>query len=98
MIISILSLRAGWIVDMSSTGAAIGYAYTSAAALRYALQEKRTGIIVTGILGIVLSICFLILLLVPIPLFNCSLGKESYICLLVWIVLGLIFFLRSSKK
>lgn len=88
----------GWIVDMSSTGAAIGYAYTSAAALRYALQEKRTGIIVTGILGIVLSICFLILLLVPIPLFNCSLGKESYICLLVWIVLGLIFFLRSSKK
>jgi len=88
----------GWIVDMSSTGAAIGYAYTSAAALKYAIREKKTSTIITGILGVVMSILFLVLLLVPIPMFNCSLSKESYICLVIWIVLGLVFYLTSQKK
>ena len=39
----------------------------------------------------------MILLLVPIPMFNCSLGKESYICLVIWIIMGLIFYIRSGK-
>lgn len=88
----------GWIVDMSSTGAAIGYGYTSAAALKYALKEKRIAYTATGIIGIIMSIGFLVLLLVPIPLFGCSLGKESYICLIVWIILGLILYFVSRKK
>ena len=88
----------GWIVDMSSTGAAIGYAYTSAAALKLAIKEKKKGVIVTGIIGVVMAIAFLVLLLVPIPMFNCSLGKESYICLLIWIVLGVIFYFASKKR
>lgn len=88
----------GWIVDMSSTGAAIGYAYTSAAALKLALKEKKTGIVATGIIGVVMALAFLVLLLVPIPMFNCSLGKESYICLLIWIVLGVIFYFASKKR
>ncbi len=85
----------GWIVDMSSLGAAIGYGYTSAASLKYSLREKNTGIIVTSIIGIIMAIIFIILLLVPIPMFNCSLGKESLICLAVWTVLGVIFYLRT---
>lgn len=88
----------GWIVDMSSTGAAIGYAYTSAAALKLALKEKKTGVIITGILGVIMALAFLVLLLVPIPMFNCSLGKESYICLLIWVVLGVIFYFSSKKR
>ena len=88
----------GWIVDMSSTGAAIGYGYTSAAALKYAIREKNKSTIVTGIIGVVMAIAFLVLLLVPIPMFNCSLGKQSYICLIIWIVLGAIFFLASKKN
>ncbi len=88
----------GWIVDMSSVGAAIGFAYTSAAALKIALKEKNKGIMVTGVLGTIFSVIFAVLLLVPIPMFNCSLGKESYICLLIWIVLGLIFYVSSRQK
>ncbi len=88
----------GWIVDMSSLGAAIGYGYTSAAALKYALAEKKTGIIITGVIGIIMAVCFAVLLLVPIPMFNCSLGKESYICLIIWIVLGAIFYFTSKIK
>lgn len=88
----------GWIVDMSSLGAAIGYLYTSAAAVKRAWKEKKTDIVVTGLLGTVFGVLFCVLLLVPIPLFNCSLSRESYICLLVWILLGAVFYFVSKKK
>ena len=88
----------GWIVDMSSIGAAIGYGYTSLAAFRFAKKENSKGIMVTGIIGVVMALAFIVLLLVPIPVFNCSLGKESYICLGVWIVLGVIFYFTAKKR
>lgn len=87
-----------WIVDMSSLGAAIGYGYTSAASLKFAIQEKNTSIIITGALGTLFSIVCAIILLVPIKGLNCSLSKESYICLLVWVVMGLIFYMYSRHK
>ena len=87
-----------WIVDMSSLGAAIGYGYTSAAAFKFARKEKHIGIQISGIIGTILAIGFMVLLLVPIPMFNCSLGKESYICLIVWIVLGIIFYASTRKN
>ena len=88
----------GWIVDMSSIGAAIGYGYTSLSAFKYAKQEKNRGIMATGIIGSVMALIFIILLLVPIPMFNCSLGKESYICLIAWIVLGAGFYFISKRR
>ncbi|MBQ2311740.1 MAG: APC family permease [Firmicutes bacterium] len=88
----------GWIVDMSSIGAAIGYGYTSLAAFKYASKEKNTGIMITGVLGTVMALFFMVLLLVPIPAFSTSLGKESYICLIVWIVLGALFHVYSRRK
>ena len=88
----------GWIVDMSSIGAAIGYGYTSLAAFKFAKKEKNTGIMATGIIGSIMALAFIVLLFVPIPMFNCSLGKESYICLVIWIVMGGAFYLLSKKK
>ena len=88
----------GWIVDMSSIGAAVGYGYTSAAALKFALKEHNTPMVITGLIGTVMAIMFAVLLLVPIKMFNCSLGRESYICLIIWIVLGIIFYVGTAKK
>ena len=87
----------GWIVDMSSLGAAIGYGYTSAAAAKFARQEGNKGILVTGVIGLIMAIIFAVLLLIPIPGLSCSLGKESYICLIIWIILGIIFKVSSNK-
>lgn len=87
-----------WIVDMSSLGAAIGYGYTSLAAYKIAKKKNKKKIMATGILGGLFGLMFVILLLVPIPLFNCSLGKESYICLIIWIVLGIIFYFRTADS
>lgn len=81
----------GWIVDMSSVGAAIGYGYTSAAAYSYAKKEGNSFIATTGIIGSIMGLVFAVLLLVPIPMFNCSLGTESYICLGLWLALGVVF-------
>lgn len=88
----------GWIVDMSSLGAAIGYGYTSLAAAKYAVKEGKKSVLVTGIIGTVMAVVFAFLLLVPVPGLSCSLGKESYICLIVWIVLGVIFYFVSHKS
>lgn len=84
-----------WIVDMSSIGAAVGYAYTSAAAVKYAHLEKRPDYVISGLTGTALALLFAVLLLVPIPGLSCSLGRESYICLLVWIGLGIVFYLSA---
>ncbi len=90
----------GWIVDMSSVGAAIGYGYTSAATLYFAVKDGDggPGIKITGVLGVIFAVLFAILLLVPIKMFDCSLGRESWICLIVWIVLGIIFYFTSRSK
>ena len=88
----------GWIVDMSSVGAAIGYGYTSSAALILAKKEKNIAIMTSGIIGVVMSIIFVVLLLVPISGLSCSLGIESYVCLAIWSFLGLVFYSSSHKK
>ena len=45
-----------------------------------------------------MALVFVVLLLVPIPMFATSLGKESYLCLVIWIVLGAIFYASSHKR
>lgn len=88
----------GWIVNMSSLGAAVGYGYTSAAAVRFAFKEKKSAIVFTGILGVLFSVVFGLLLLVPVEGLDSSLGKESYLCLVIWIVLGVSFYFYSEKN
>lgn len=88
----------GWIVDMSSIGAAIGYGYTSLAAMKFAMKDKKTSTIITGALGTVFAIIFAVLLLVPLPGFNCSLATEPYICLVIWVILGTVFYAMTAKK
>ena len=87
-----------WIVNMSSVGAAIGSCYTCAAALKLARSEHKLHMIVMSVLGLMFSGLFLVLLLVPIPGFQCSLNGPAYICLVVWGILGAVFYLQSRKK
>ena len=88
----------GWIFDMASTGAAIGFAYTSLAAFKYALSEKRMDIIIFGLLGFILSLSMAFFLLIPIPSLGVSLRNESYILLILWIILGVVFFFRGGVQ
>lgn len=88
----------GWVFDMASVGAAIGFAYTSIAAAKYARQEHRKDIMIFGWLGFILSLGMSIILLVPIPGLNVSIGHESYILLIGWIILGVVFYQLRRRK
>jgi hypothetical protein len=52
-----------------------------------------------AIIGVVFSLIFMVLQLVPIPgLSGVHFGKESYILLLVWIAIGGSFYIFRHKK
>lgn len=87
-----------WIVDMTSVGAAIGYGFTSGAAMLSARKNNRKWYVFTGGTGVIISLLFMVLLLVPFPGSQSSLGKESYIALGIWILLGIIFSITQKKK
>ena len=90
----------GWFVDMCAIGASIGYFFTSASTV---VTMKRDGdgtpfLKAMAVTGILFSVTFMILQLVPIPgLSGVHFGKESYLLLVVWIVLGLVFYLRERR-
>lgn len=87
-----------WIVDMSSIGAAIGYGYTSLATFRTLQQnpqDHKPVLKILSILGAIFSVIFVILLIVPgMPSY---LAFESRICLIIWILLGVLFYAWSKK-
>lgn len=94
----------GWFVDMSAIGGAIGFGYATASCYvtigrrKAAGLERRSGtpLRIAAFLGMVLSLGFVALLLVPgMP--GC-LGFQSYIMLVGWIVVGAVFFLLHGKK
>ena len=91
----------GWFVDMSAIGASIGFFFTCASTL---ITMKRDGdgskkLKVFAILGVCFSALFMVLQLIPIPgLSGVHFGKESYFMLVVWIVLGLMFYLFQRKN
>ena len=90
----------GWFVDMSAIGASIGYFFTCAAAL-VTMKKDADGTVSLKILatvGAVFGAIFMILQLVPIPGLNgVHFGKESYLMLAVWIVIGAVFYCRQRK-
>ncbi|WP_152657634.1 APC family permease [Oceanobacillus sp. CFH 90083] len=95
-----------WVVDMSSIGVTIAYLYTCYAGFTLfkmkkdqTFNEKRhivaPGKKILSFLGMVASVVFLALLLIPgSPAF---LGAESRISLAIWIILGLVFYLIKRK-
>lgn len=78
-----------WIVDMSSLGAAIAYLYVCVISFKKGQTNYRR---VMALLGIMVSIAFVGLLLIPGS--PAALGIESLIALGVWIILGIVFYVK----
>ena len=90
----------GWFVDMSAIGASIGYFFTCASTLVTARRDKdvKPFLKVMAIVGVVFSVAFMILQLIPIPgLEGVHFGTESYIMLAVWVALGGVFYAKQYK-
>lgn len=89
----------GWVVDMSSIGAAIGYGFTSLAtfATLQRCKEKSIGLRINAIIGALFSLAFVALLLSPASLGFGGLSMPARIALAVWVVLGIVFFFVAKK-
>ena len=86
----------GWIVDMTSVGAAVVFTYTTAASAVLAYRHHQPFRVATGVLGCLFSLFFIVLLVVPgMPGF---LALPSWISLGAWVVMGVAFFLVIRKK
>lgn len=91
----------GWFVDMCAIGASIGYFFTCASTLVTIKRDcDGTPFLKTmAVIGVCFSIAFVVLQLVPIPgLSGVHFGKESYLLLIVWIILGVLFYSKQSKQ
>ncbi len=85
----------GWFVDMSAIGASMGFFFTSASAFRKLKADRDGGMLlkVMAVVGVAFSVTFMILQLIPIPgLSGVHFGKESYLMLVIWVVLGILFY------
>jgi len=88
----------GWFVDMSAIGASMGYFFTCASTLVTLKKDKDgTSFLHTmAKIGVTFSVIFMILQLVPIPgLSGVHFCKESYIMLIVWILMGAVFYSKQ---
>lgn len=88
----------GWIVDVTTIGATIAYGYTSATALRTARRDGNRRIQITGVIGIVVSVVFMLYFLVPNFWSVGVFATESYLILIAWSILGFFFFRLVFRK
>ena len=91
----------GWFLDMSSIGASIGFGFTclSTIATIKRDQDAKPFLKTMAHIGAAFSCIFIILQLIPIPgLSGVRIGKESYLMLVIWVVLGALFYLFRSKQ
>ena len=78
----------GWIVDVTTFGAIIAYAYTSFAAATEAKYENNGKVIFTGILGFIISVIIFLYFM----LFSAgAMSTESYLLLVIWSVIGFMY-------
>lgn len=90
----------GWFVDMSAIGASLGFFFTCASTLSKlkSSNEHNTRVKFFAVVGVIFSLMFMVLQLVPISgLDGVHFCKESYILLLVWIAIGVLFTLLRKK-
>ena len=91
----------GWFVDMSAIGASIGYLFTCASTLITAKKDGDASSFLKAMarIGVAFYVMFVVLQLIPIPgLAGVHFGKESYIMLLIWSLLGVTFYVKQRDK
>ena len=82
----------GWIVDVTTVGSAVVYAYVSGCAFKKGREAGKRLEKATGLIGLVISLIFLLYYLIPNLLAVSAMGRESYLILASWSVIGLVLF------
>ena len=86
----------GWIVDMTSLGTSIVFLYVCLAAMKFAKNEGNDKMKKFGIAGAICACIFLVLMIVPGS--AAALYKQAWIMLVIWVILGIIFYSVQHKE
>ncbi|MBQ6297596.1 MAG: amino acid permease [Selenomonadaceae bacterium] len=81
-----------WIIDVNTIGATIDYTYTSLVTIITARQMGKSLPQITGTIGCVVSLIFFLYFMVPNVWTVAAMTTESYLILIVWSILGFVFF------
>ena len=90
----------GWIVDVTTIGAAVVYAYVSISVFVVGRREGRRALQVFGVAGALISLGFVIVYLFPIFSVG-TLSAESNLILVIWSLVGMVLFsilIRRDKS
>ena len=82
----------GWIVDITTVGSVIVYAYVSICAFVTGKREGKRSAAVFGIFGAAISLALAFFYIFPLIRTKNALSTESYLILIVWSVLGILVF------
>ena len=88
----------GWIVDVTTIGAIIVYAYTSYCGFKTARRENNKIQKTIGLGGIAISIVIGLYFLFPSLVADSRLSTESFLILIIWSILGIIFYRFLFKR
>jgi len=85
-------------MDLTAFGAIVGFGYTSASAWRLARRSGNRPIVVTGVIGTVLSLAFAVVELVPRLTALETLDAQAFMLLALWCLAGFMFYLRTVAR
>ena len=89
----------GNIVDLALVGAAIAYAYTSAATFTIARRAGNRLTQATGMFGLAISIAIILVFMLPnFTATTALMATESYLLLVFWCIVGLVLFLVEFRR
>ncbi|MGX8699235.1 MAG: APC family permease, partial [bacterium] len=88
----------GWIVDVTTLGASLIYGFISHAVFCHARKARHGLEKATGVMGIFLMVCFVVLLLTPGVLPFNAMETESYFLFIVWSLLGLRYYRQIIRR
>lgn len=85
-------------MELTSLGAIIGFGYTSASAWKVALRTGKRRFVVTGAIGTIVSVAFIVVQLVPKLTSMETMGSDAFLLLMLWCLLGFMFYLRTVVR
>ena len=88
----------GWIVDVTTVGAVIVYAYISICAFVLGKRHKKAVEMIFGLIGAVISVLFVGYFLLPEINTRGSLSAASFFILIIWSILGILLFRSVIKR
>ncbi len=87
-----------FIEEIASFATTIGYCLVSLSALRMAHLHKKNSIRITGLLGVLLCLIWIILMLIRFPGLHTAVSKQTIFGIAIWTFLGIAIYSVFTRK